>query len=57
MEMVNIKLVRSLIGTKKSQIAVLQSLGLRKIVDTTSQVKNEATMGKVRKVAHMVQLV
>lgn len=57
MEMVNIKLVRSLIGTKKSQIAVLQSLGLRKIGDTTSQVKSEATMGKVRKVAHMVQLV
>lgn len=57
MEKVNIKLVKSLIGTRKAQIAVLRSLGLRKIGDVSLQLKNEVTMGKVRKVSHMVQLI
>ena len=36
----NIKLVKSLIGRKKDQIATAQSLGLRKVGDSTTQPDN-----------------
>ena len=39
----NLKLVKSLAGVKKDQIAVLESLGLRKIGDVTQQPINAAT--------------
>ena len=51
-----IKLVRSLIGYKKDQIATAYSLGLRKIGDTTIQPDNEATKGKVVKIAHLIEV-
>lgn len=57
MDKINIKLVKSLIGVRKSQIAILKSLGLRKIGDVCVQPKNEATLGKINKVLHMVQLI
>lgn len=57
MEKLNVKLVKSLIGAKKSQIAILASLGLRKVGDVSTQPNSGATMGKVKKIAHMVQLV
>ena len=41
-----VKLVRSLIGSKKDQIATANSLGLRKIGDCTTQPDNAATQGK-----------
>ena len=37
MAQLKIKLVKSLIGSKKDQIATAQSLGLRKIGDETTQ--------------------
>ena len=40
-----VKLVRSLIGSKKDQIATANSLGLRKIGDCTTQPDNAATQG------------
>lgn len=52
----NIKLVKSLIGAKKDQIATAQSLGLRKIGDTTSQPKNVQTEGKIRKINHLIEV-
>lgn len=53
---INVKLVRSLIGCKKDQIATANSLGLRKIGDTTSQPDNAATRGKINKIIHLVEV-
>ena len=52
----SIKLVRSLIGVKKDQIATARSLGLRKVGDTVSQPDNAATQGKVAKIIHLVEV-
>ncbi len=53
---VQIKLVRSLIGVKKDQIATANSLGLRKIGDCVSQPDNAATQGKVAKIIHLIEV-
>ncbi|MGI6264536.1 MAG: 50S ribosomal protein L30 [Acutalibacteraceae bacterium] len=53
---VQIKLVRSLIGRKKDQIATAESLGLRKIGDVTCQPDNAATQGKVAKIIHLIEV-
>ena len=52
----NIKLVKSLVGAKKDQIATAQSLGLRKIGDEVSQPDNAATQGKVAKIIHLIEV-
>lgn len=57
MEKMKVKLVKSLIGATKSQIEILASLGLRKVGDVSEQPKNEATIGKVNKISHMVRLI
>ena len=51
-----IKLVRSLIGSKKDQIATAASMGLRKIGDVANQPDNAATRGKVNKILHLVEV-
>ncbi|MEE3333604.1 MAG: 50S ribosomal protein L30 [Ruminococcus sp.] len=51
-----IKLVKSLIGSKKDQIATAYALGLRKIGDETTQPDNKATQGKVTKIRHLVEV-
>ena len=51
-----IKLVRSLIGSKKDQIATAQSLGLKKVGDTTEQPDNAQTQGKVKKIGHLIEV-
>lgn len=51
---VTVKLVKSLSGRSDKQIATAQSLGLRKIGDTTEQPDNAQTAGKIAKIAHMV---
>ena len=51
-----IKLVRSLIGRKKDQIATAQSLGLRKIGDTTVQPDNAATRGKIAHIGYLLKV-
>lgn len=53
---VTIKLVKGLAGVKKTQIAVVTSLGLRRTGDTTTQPLNEATKGKIKKVIHLIQV-
>ena len=53
---IKVKLVKSLIGSKKDQIATAQSLGLRKIGDETIQPDNAATSGKVTKISHLVEV-
>ena len=51
-----VRLVKSLIGAKKDQIATAQSLGLRKIGDCVSQPDNAATQGKITKIIHLVEV-
>ena len=51
-----IKLVRSLIGRKKDQIGTAESLGLRKVGDTTVQPDNAQTEGKIKKISHLVEV-
>ena len=53
----NIKLVKSLIGRKKDQIATANSLGLKKIGDVSVQPENEATLGKIQKISHLVEVI
>ena len=52
----NIKLVKSIIGRKKDQIATAQSLGLRKVGDTTTQPDNAQTQGKINKISHLIEV-
>lgn len=52
----NVKLVKSLIALKDDQIATAYALGLRKIGDSTVQPNNAATMGKIRKIIHLVEV-
>lgn len=51
-----IKLVKSLIGRKKDQIATANSLGLKKIGDVSVQPENAATLGKIQKISHLVEV-
>lgn len=52
---INVKLVKSLIGSTKPQIATAYALGLHKIGDESVQPDNAATRGKTRKLAHLVE--
>ena len=52
----NIKLVKSLIGRKKDQIATANSLGLKKVGDVSVQPENEAPLGKIQKISHLVEV-
>lgn len=52
-----IKLVKGLAGTKKTQIEILKSLGLTKTNDVRVQPDNAATRGKIFKVKHLVEVV
>ena len=54
MSKVKITLTKSLIGRKANQIATANSLGLRKINDTTVQEANAVTEGKIRVISHLV---
>jgi large subunit ribosomal protein L30 len=52
----NIKLVKSLIGRKKDQIATAESLGLKKVGDVTTQPDNAQTQGKINKISHLIEV-
>ena len=56
MAQLKVKLVKSLIGSKKDQIATAQALGLRKIGDVTTQPDNPQTKGKVAKIVHLIEV-
>ncbi len=53
---IKVKLVKSLIGCKKDQIATAQSLGLRKIGDVSVQPDNASTKGKVNKIGFLLEV-
>ncbi len=52
----SIKLKKSLIGSKKDQIATAHALGLKKIGDVTVQPDNPMTQGKVAKIIHLIEV-
>lgn len=51
-----IKLVKSLVGRKDSHIATANSLGLRKIGDSTVQPDNAATNGKIKAISYLIEV-
>ena len=51
-----ITLKKSLIGSKKDQIATAFSLGLKKVGDTTEQPDNAQTQGKLKKISHLIEV-
>ena len=51
----NITLVKSLNGRIEKHIATANSLGLRKIGDTTVQPDNAQTKGKIAKIGYLLQ--
>ncbi|MDR1631101.1 MAG: 50S ribosomal protein L30 [Oscillospiraceae bacterium] len=51
---IKVTLKKSLIGSKKDQIATVYSLGLHKIGDSAIQPDNPQTRGKVNKVGHLL---
>ena len=53
---IKVKLVKSLIGSKKDQIATAHALGLHKIGDVSVQPENPQTSGKVKKIAHLIEV-
>ncbi len=56
MAQLKIKLVKSLNGRLKKQIATAQSLGLRKPGQMTVQPDNEMTRGKIDKIGFMLEV-
>ncbi len=53
---ITIRLKKSLIGSKKKQVATAHALGLKKVGDITKQPKNDATLGKITKISHLVEV-
>ncbi len=51
-----ITLAKSLIGSKKDQIATAHALGLKKPGDVTVQPDNAQTKGKINKISHLVEV-
>ena len=51
---IKVKLVKSLIGSTKPQIATAHALGLHKIGDVSVQPNNPQTLGKVKKIQHLI---
>lgn len=56
MAKLKVTLTKSLIGSKKDQIATAQALGLTKIGDSSLQPDNEQTKGKVAKIIHLIEV-
>ena len=53
-ELVKIELIHSLNGKVVAQKATAESLGLKRIGDTTVQPNNAATQGKINKIMHQI---
>ena len=56
MAQLKIKLVKSISGRIQKHIATAESLGLRKIGDTTVQPDNAATRGKIAHIGYLLQV-
>ena len=56
MKTIEITLVKSLIGRKPNQIATAKALGLTKINQTVEKEANEAVLGMVNTIKHLVKV-
>ncbi len=56
MENVKVTLVKSLIGSKKNQIATAKSLGLTKLGNSGVFVNDAVLQGKIKVIAHLVKV-
>ncbi len=54
--MLKITLKKSIIGSKKDQIATVKALGLKKTNSTVTQPDNAAIRGMIFKVKHLVSV-
>ena len=52
----SVKLVKSLIGSKQPQLKTAEALGLKRIGDVVTQPDNPATLGKIKKIAHLIEV-
>lgn len=57
MDTIKITLVKSLIGCSPKQRATVRALGLRKIRQVKELPKNDAVLGMVERVNHLVEVV
>lgn len=55
-EKINITLEKSLIGRNQKHIGTANSMGLRKIGDTSVQPDNAQTQGKVAQISYLVRV-
>ena len=53
---IRVRLKKSLIGASKRQIAVAESLGLRRVGDVKTHPDNAATKGKLFKISHLLSV-
>ena len=56
MKTYKITLVKSLNGRCKKHIATAESLGLKRIGDTTVQPDNAMTLGKIQQISYLVRV-
>lgn len=57
MEKIKVRLVRSLISCTPKQRKTVAALGLRKIRQVNELPKNESTLGQIKAVNHLVEVV
>lgn len=53
---IKVKLVKSLIGSRKDQIATAYALGLHRIGDVSEQPDIPQTRGKIKKIVHLLEV-
>ncbi|HHT55186.1 MAG TPA: 50S ribosomal protein L30 [Acholeplasma sp.] len=53
---VKITLTRSLIGRKFDQVRTAHALGLRKINQVVEHEKNDAILGMINKISHLIKV-
>ena len=56
MAKLNVKLVKSLNGRLEKHIATANSMGLRRIGDTSVQPDNDQTRGKIAQIGYLLQV-
>ncbi|MCC5912606.1 MAG: 50S ribosomal protein L30 [Clostridiaceae bacterium] len=54
---INIKLVRSVIGTLPKQRKTIEALGLKKVGQIVEKPDNDQTRGMIERVKHLVEVI
>lgn len=56
MKKIKLKLIRSLIGTRKDHRATVRGLGLRKLNSSSEIIDSPATWGQINKVKYLLKI-